>query len=110
MIYRAPGWVGWIAFGALLEIGIFFSALPKHSEDPMTLWQMIASGLLKPGGAVFGSLAWAFGHALDRLSLPGLASFVLSAMMLVGFLVEAVILACWFWALTRVTARRWRSI
>src|SRR5215469_2717043 len=54
MIYRVPGWVGWIAFGRLLEIGIFFSASPKHSEDPVTPWQMIARYLLMPGGAVFG--------------------------------------------------------
>ena len=110
MIYRVPGWVGWIAFGALLEIAIFFSALPKHSEDPTTPWQMVAGYLLTPGGAVFGVLALVFGHAIDRISPPSLAPVILTGMMIIGFLAEAVILALPFWALTRVTLRCRRSI
>jgi hypothetical protein len=110
MIYRVPGWVGWIAFGALLEIAIFFSALPKHSEDPTTPWQMVAGYLLMPGGAAFGGLAWTFGHAIDRIFPPSLATVVLTSMMIVGFLTEAAMLALPFWVLTRVTLRRLRSI
>ncbi len=103
-----PGWVGWIAFGALLEIAIFFSALPKHSEDPMTSWQTIAGYMLTPGGAVAGAFAAIFGHALD--GLPKIGNVVVLLMFTAAFLAEAALLALPFWAVFRVTLGRRRSI
>lgn len=106
MIYRVPGSVGSIAFGALLEIAIFFSALPKHSEDPTTPWQMIAASLLMPGGGVLRGLVWIFGHTFG-FPLP---IFCTLLTILIPFLVEAAILAVPFWLLARVTRRHRRSI
>jgi hypothetical protein len=98
-----PAWVGWIAFGALLEIAIFFSALPKHSEDAMTTWQTIASYILTPGGAVAGGFAVIFGHALD--GLPKIATAAVLLMFTAAFLVEAALLALPFWAVFRMSFR-----
>jgi MFS family permease len=105
---RVPQWIGWIAFGALLEIAILFSALPRHSEDSLTTWQTIAGYILTPGGAVTGALAAIFGHALDRL--PKMATVVVLLMFTAAFLAEAALLAFPFWAVFRLTLGRRRSI
>jgi uncharacterized membrane protein len=104
-----PRWAGWIAFGALLEIAILYSAVPQRSEDPLTPWQRIAGYLLMPAGTVAGAFAATLGHAIDRLP-KSIATSIVLLTFVIGFLLEAAILAVPFWALTRVTLRRRRSI
>jgi hypothetical protein len=105
-----PQWMGWMAFGAWLEIAVFFSGMPQHSEDSLTTWQKIAGYLLTPGGAIAGAFAAIFGHAVDRV--PKIATVAVLLMFAAAFLAEAAILALPFWAVFRLgtTQGRRRSI
>jgi len=101
VIYRVSGWIGWVALGALLEIAIFFSALPKHSEDPVTAWQQIAGYVLAPGGWVTRVLISVFEHTIG-LPLPVVCTLLT---MIVAFTVNAAVLGLPFWALVQAVAR-----
>ena len=83
---------GYLIVGALLEIVVFFSALPKHSMDKVTPWQTLAGYLLTPGGLTFGLLGTTFGHALDRAPIP-LAAVGVVLVFGIPFVTQAAVFA-----------------
>src|ERR1700722_9947028 len=99
-----------IAIGAVLEVVVFLSAMPKNSTQPITPWQTVMGYTQVPGGLVFGLFGMAgFGHALDRTPEP-LRAIGIGLMFGIPFLTQAAVFAVPVWVFTRGRGREAASL
>lgn len=95
-----------IGLGALLEILVFLSLVPKDSTQPPTRFQELLGYTQAPGaGALFLLFGTGLGHELDNLPQP--LGMILAAIGLAAvFLLQSAVMGIPLW----LTIQTWNSL
>jgi hypothetical protein len=95
-----------ICLGALLEIVVFFSLVPKDSTQPPTRFQELLGYTQAPaGGAFFLLFGTGFGYLLDRLPQPLGMIWAIICFATV-FLLQSAVMGIPVW----LTIQAWRAL
>jgi hypothetical protein len=95
-----------IGLGALLEILVFFSLVPKDSTQPPTRFQELLGYTQAPGGGAFFLLfGTGLGHQLDKLPQP--LGMILAAIGFAAvFLLQSAVMGIPVW----LTIQTWKAL
>jgi hypothetical protein len=90
-----------MVIGAVVEVIVFFSLLPKDSMQPPTTWQIVGEYTQAP----FAWVASLFSVASDRL--PSALLSTLAILILgIAFLTQVAVFALPIWVLITIVERR----